>query len=64
MLYAGCQEDALISYQPFVEALGHYARNDSLEGALGRLGPGAAELARLIPELSGRLPGRSGGGAG
>ena len=53
VLYAGCQEDALVSYQPFVEALRHYARSDR---TVGRSGPGAAELARLIPELSQRLP--------
>jgi DNA-binding SARP family transcriptional activator/tetratricopeptide (TPR) repeat protein len=52
VLYAGCEEDALVSYQPFVEALRHYARSDPLIGAASRLGSGAVELARLIPELS------------
>src|SRR5215213_4400891 len=48
VLYGACQEDAVVSYQPFVEALRHYAR----EGAQVALGPGGTELARLIPELS------------
>jgi DNA-binding SARP family transcriptional activator/tetratricopeptide (TPR) repeat protein len=45
VLYAGCQEEALVPYQPFVEALRHYARNRAL--------PPAPELAALIPELGG-----------
>jgi DNA-binding SARP family transcriptional activator/tetratricopeptide (TPR) repeat protein len=49
-LYAACQEDALVSYQPFVEALRHYIR--SAQPDQGALGPGAGELARLIPELA------------
>jgi DNA-binding SARP family transcriptional activator/ATP/maltotriose-dependent transcriptional regulator MalT len=51
VLYAGCQEEALLSYEPFVEALRHYARSTGLDSA-APLGPGAAELARLIPELA------------
>jgi tetratricopeptide (TPR) repeat protein len=51
VLYAGCQEEALVSYQPFVEALRHYAASGALDGAQLRLGPGSGELARLIPEL-------------
>jgi DNA-binding SARP family transcriptional activator/exonuclease VII small subunit len=49
VLYAACQEDALVSYQPFVEALRHYARAGA-HAPPG--GPGAAELGRLIPELA------------
>ena len=52
VLYAGCLEDTLVSYQPFVEALRHYARSAPLDGLAGRLGPGAGELARLVPELA------------
>ena len=54
VLYGGCQEDALVSYEPFVEALRHYVRSAPLDGDRGRLGPGGVELARLIPELSDR----------
>jgi len=56
VLYAGCQEEALVSYQPFVEALRHYARSSG-PGELPVVpGPGAVELARLIPELPATLP--------
>jgi tetratricopeptide (TPR) repeat protein len=47
VLYAACQEEALVSYQPFVEAL----RNAGLDWTRVAGMPGAEELARLIPEL-------------
>jgi predicted ATPase len=56
VLYAACQEEALVSYQPFVEALRHYARSTGLDWARVALGPGGRELARLIPELAATLP--------
>jgi DNA-binding SARP family transcriptional activator/tetratricopeptide (TPR) repeat protein len=43
VLYGSCPQEPLLSYQPFVEALGHYVRN---AGATG-----APELAQLIPGL-------------
>ena len=52
VLYAACQEDTLVSYQPFVEALRQYVRHASPRDALGGHGPGRAELARLMPELA------------
>jgi DNA-binding SARP family transcriptional activator/tetratricopeptide (TPR) repeat protein len=52
VLHAGCQEDALLSYQPFVEALRHYARASGRDWTQHSLGPGTAELVRLIPELA------------
>jgi DNA-binding SARP family transcriptional activator/tetratricopeptide (TPR) repeat protein len=55
VLYGSCPQEPLLSYQPFVEALRHYARNAS---HAVRPGAGAAELAQLIPELeAGPLPG-------
>jgi DNA-binding SARP family transcriptional activator len=48
--------EALVSYQPFLEALRHYfavAPLPELRGALTNFGP---ELARLVPELRRRLP--------
>jgi DNA-binding SARP family transcriptional activator/tetratricopeptide (TPR) repeat protein len=47
VLYAACQEEALVSYQPFVEAL----RAADLDWARVAGTPGASELARMIPEL-------------
>ena len=32
VLYGACQEEALVAYEPFVEALRHYARARSLDG--------------------------------
>jgi DNA-binding SARP family transcriptional activator len=56
VLYAACQEEALVSYQPFVEALRHYARSTAFDWANVTFGPGTGELARLIPELAAVLP--------
>ena len=50
VLYGSCPQEPLLSYQPFVEALGHYVRNAGTTGA--------PELARLIPGLEpGPTPG-------
>jgi tetratricopeptide (TPR) repeat protein len=57
VLHAGCQEEALISYQPVVEALRHHVRASGRDWAHLSLGPGAEELARLIPELASARPG-------
>jgi class 3 adenylate cyclase/tetratricopeptide (TPR) repeat protein len=51
VLAGRCDEDLGVPYQPFVEALRHYATHTS---AL-RLGSHAGELPRLVPELP--LPG-------
>ena len=40
VLTAACQEEALVSYQPFVEALGQYARDGALDAQGLELGPG------------------------
>jgi len=51
VLYGVCEEEMLVSYQPFVEALRHYVRHAELDWARV-VGPGVGELARLIPELA------------
>ena len=53
VLYGRCDEDALVSYQPFVEALRHLiARDPDLVGELEAAWHAElSELARLIPEL-------------
>jgi DNA-binding CsgD family transcriptional regulator/tetratricopeptide (TPR) repeat protein len=42
-------------YQPFVEAFGTYARESDTEALAADLGSGAADLARIVPEVSDRL---------
>ena len=58
VLYAACQEEALVAYQPFVEAL----RGAGLDWARIARIPGASELARVIPELPAQ-PGAASGDA-
>jgi class 3 adenylate cyclase/tetratricopeptide (TPR) repeat protein len=53
VLAGRCNEDLGVPYQPFVEALRHYATNAS-ELHLGRYG---GELTRLVPELAETVPG-------
>jgi DNA-binding SARP family transcriptional activator/tetratricopeptide (TPR) repeat protein len=56
VLRAGCEEEALLPYQPWVEALRHYARGRPAQWAHSSLGSGGEELARLIPELAETAP--------
>ncbi len=56
VLYGRCDEEAVVPYQPFVEALRPYvtaASPSSLNEQLRGLGH---DLARLFPELDGRFP--------
>ena len=55
VLAGRCDEDLGVPYQPFVEALRHFVDHAPvLTGHMGRYG---GELARLVPELSERVPG-------
>ncbi len=58
VLYGRCDEDPLISYQPFVEALRELISSQpGLETALDpRLEPELVELGRLVPELRRSAP--------
>jgi class 3 adenylate cyclase/tetratricopeptide (TPR) repeat protein len=53
VLAGRCDEDLGVPFQPFVEALHHYAVHAS-EPRLGRYG---GELVRLLPELANKMPG-------
>jgi serine/threonine protein kinase/tetratricopeptide (TPR) repeat protein len=56
VLLGRCDEEALVAYQPFVEALGWYLRHcpvSLLQARLQEAG-GEAELASLIPEIARR----------
>ncbi len=57
VLYGHCEEDLAAPYQLFFQTLNHfvkYAPDDRLAVALGT---GGANLARLLPDLSKRVPG-------
>ncbi len=56
VLYASCQEEALLSNQPIVEALRTYTRSTRLDWSHLDVGPGTAQLTRLVPELAAALP--------
>jgi Protein kinase domain/AAA ATPase domain len=66
-LYGRCDEDPLVSYQPFVEALRHLvSMRPTLAAELDpRWTPELAELGRLVPELRGQgvAPAATEGGA-
>jgi DNA-binding SARP family transcriptional activator/tetratricopeptide (TPR) repeat protein len=64
VLRAGCEEEALLPYQPWVEALRHYARGRPAEWEHSSLGPGGEELARLVPELAESATAGQDGGTG
>ena len=55
VLYGRADEPGTLTYQPFVEALRHWAINASVEDIEDGLGPNADILARLLPEITIRL---------
>jgi len=55
VLYGRCDEEAVIPYQPFVEALGFYIAHAATADLREHLGDEGADLARLIPELRNRI---------
>ncbi|MGZ6643806.1 MAG: ATP-binding protein [Solirubrobacteraceae bacterium] len=56
VLLGRCDEELLMSYQPFVEAFARYVAAVSSEVLRCHVGAYADELARLVPELARRLP--------
>ena len=57
MLAGRSPQDALVPYQPFVEALRHYVLNVPFAELRSSARDYGAELARLVPELRRRAPG-------
>ncbi len=55
VLAGRCDEDLGVPYQPFVEALRHFA--DHASSPAERLGRYGGELVRLVPEVGERVPG-------
>jgi DNA-binding SARP family transcriptional activator len=56
VLYGRCDEEALVPYQPWVEALGHYVSGLPEPELRRRIGTRGPDLARMLPTLSQRLP--------
>jgi len=56
VLYGRCDEGMGVSFQPFVEALGHLVDHTDGDGLADRLGRHPGELVRLVPEIATRLP--------
>ena len=54
VLYGRAEPEALVSYQPFVEALRHVALN-APDAMLQSVAPDSAELTRLVPEFERRF---------
>lgn len=57
VLFGHCDEEALVPFQPFVEALAHWVTSSPVAEVRAALGPQAADLALLVPEARHRLPG-------
>src|SRR5206468_441382 len=55
VLYGRADEQGTVAFQPFVEALRHWAINTGADEVEGHLRPYASVLARLVPEISIRL---------
>ncbi len=51
VLYGRCDEEAVSSYQPFVEALSEYLDQANVEALIAELPGESLELGRLIPRL-------------
>ncbi|MEO7573288.1 MAG: AAA family ATPase [Acidimicrobiales bacterium] len=57
IMWGRCDPELGASFEPFTEALRRYTNTVSAGRLRGELGPLAGELTRLLPELSGRVPG-------
>ena len=55
-LYGWCDEDLGSPYEPWVQALGGYVRSCSDADLTAVAGEALSELARLLPEVAGRIP--------
>ncbi|MEA2298676.1 MAG: hypothetical protein QOF77_1612 [Solirubrobacteraceae bacterium] len=54
VLYGRCDEEAISSYQPFVEALSQYLDHVDVDSLIAELPVESLELGRLIPRLGAR----------
>ena len=56
VLFGRCDEESVVPFQPFVEAVVHYIDTTPPDELRRQLGPQAADLALLVPTIVGRLP--------
>ena len=56
VLFGRCDDELGVPYQPFAEALRHYAMHSPISSRRTELGPLAAELTRIVPELATAVP--------
>jgi class 3 adenylate cyclase len=56
VLYGRCDPDLGVAYQPFAQALRHYVSHCGLFSLRAHVGAHGADLQRLVPEISQRLP--------
>jgi DNA-binding SARP family transcriptional activator/class 3 adenylate cyclase len=56
VLFGRCDEEALVPFQPFVEALAHYISITDAAQLRTTLGAEAADIALLVPSLGRKLP--------
>jgi DNA-binding SARP family transcriptional activator len=56
VLYGRCDEELAMAYQPFAQALGHYVATAPMAELKAHVAASGGILARLVPELTRRLP--------
>jgi len=56
-LWGRCDEELGAPFEPFAEALRHYAGAVTVERLRAELGPLGGELTRMLPDLPARVPG-------
>ncbi len=56
VLYGRCDEEAVVAFQPFVEALAHHITHADPAALRRQLDGGGGELARLLPQLARVVP--------
>ena len=56
VLFGRCDEETLVAYQPFIEALRGYVSSCPIEQLRRQVAEGGPELSRILPALRRRLP--------
>ncbi|MEA2348353.1 MAG: hypothetical protein QOG62_2140 [Thermoleophilaceae bacterium] len=56
VLFGHSDEETLVPFQPFIQAIAHYVEHAPTERLRKELGDGGRDLLRLVPELRDRMP--------